>query len=212
MYCIFNERQFSNWNENGTHVRQFREDKDGERYPMLQDNSVVIEVEASDRYVAYTTSGEVIAASDVFSTVLSRIIHAQPSAYVEVLLEGKPVTLERYYELIAPTLYRVIYSESEEYGELVAMDIYEKGKASEAMLFDKLYDAVDYIKEQQQDDGYYYVAYRKGLEHDALSRLNGIDDYEMNDKERDYPHLRGMVTRIRRQQRENAGESGDNVA
>lgn len=211
MECIFNETRYTNWNASGTHVRQWREDVEGNRLSFLPyDNAVNIEATNDGRYIATTSRGEVIAVSNEISTVLQRIIKADSLAEVMVEYGGESITLDRYYELIAPTLYRIIYSDSEEYGELITMDIYERGEASDVKVFDSLYDVADYIRKQQGDNGYYYVAKSQALTHEAIDSL-GIEEYEMTDKERQYQRLRTMMNRIRKQQREGAGDITDEI-
>lgn len=211
MYCIYNEILYSNWNAAGTHIRQFREDAEGNRIAFLpQDNSVTIEVTKDSCFIAKTSRGEVIAVSDTISTVLSRINKADSLADVTVDYEGEVISLERYHELVAPTLYRIIYSNSEEYGELAVLDVYEKGEASDPLVFDSPYDVADFIKQRQVDDEYYYVAKSQALKHETIDSL-GIEEYDMSDKEKKYPHLRTMMDRIRKQQRENTGDNTDDI-
>lgn len=142
-------------------------------------------------------------------TALKRIRYADPLADITVNYQDESMTLERYDELKAPILYRLIYSDSDKYGELVAMDIYEKGEALDVMVFDSLYKVADFIRERQQDDEYYYIARAKYLnDHEALAPL-GLYEYELNDKEKSYQRLRTTLNNIRKQQRESAGDTDD---
>ncbi len=202
MHCIFNERLIT-YGDGARHVRQLRECREGERYPFLSDNRATIHVINDTQYVARSSRGEVIAISDTFDTVLNRIKYGQFNAEINVIYNDETITLERYRELTAPTIYRLVMSDSDELGELVALDVYEKGEVvGDPLLFDRVYDAVYYILERQQSDEYYHVVRSKYRPHDAFGELGGLQDYEPTEKVAKLSHLITHITQERQRQRE----------
>lgn len=200
MYCVFNENRKGAFS-GSVHIRQLKETEDGERSSMLRDNKAIIEVVADNHYIARGTNGEVIAISDIFVNVLARVKHAQRTATIDVVMDDETMSLESYYEMSAPKIYRLQYSTSVKHGELIAMSIFSKGKASDTVFYETIEDSLNYIAEVQVGDSYYYVATsnRRVLD-EARERALGMEYYEASDKERYFTQLKDDIQAMRRKQ------------
>lgn len=93
-----------------SHVRQFKEDKHGNRVPMFCNNRAIIEIDANERYKVHTIAGEVLFIGQGYNEAIKRIRYAEPNASIEVLKEGKRYTGAQFRQIIAPTVFIVAYS------------------------------------------------------------------------------------------------------
>ena len=91
-YCVYNHNTI----DYGilSHHRQFRETRDGDRLPMFPDNRAIIEIDLADRYKVRTTNGEVLFIGTGFDEAIRRIFYAQPDVEIEVIANGRRLTLE----------------------------------------------------------------------------------------------------------------------
>jgi hypothetical protein len=93
-YCVYNQ----NIIDYGilSHYRQFRETREGDRLPVFPDNRAIIEIDIADRYKVCTTNGEVLFIGTGFDGAISRIYFAQPYAEIEIIANGRRLTLHEY--------------------------------------------------------------------------------------------------------------------
>lgn len=93
-YCVYNHNTI----DYGilSHHRQFRETRDGDRLPMFPDNRAIVEIDLADRYKVRTTNGEVLFIGTGFDEAIRRIHYAQPDAEIEVIANGRRLTLEEF--------------------------------------------------------------------------------------------------------------------
>ncbi|KZM55194.1 hypothetical protein A3Q35_01180 [Aeribacillus pallidus] len=91
-YCVYNH----NIIDRGilSHYRQFRETRDGDQLPMFPNNRAIIEIDLTDRYKVRTAIGEVLFIGTGFDEAIRRIHYAQPDAEIEVIANGRRLTLE----------------------------------------------------------------------------------------------------------------------
>lgn len=94
MYCVYNENLIV-FNE-ARHYRQFRETRNGDQLPMFPDNRAIIEIDLADRYKVRTTNGEVLFIGTGFDEAIRRIYYAQPYVEIEVIADGRHMTLEEF--------------------------------------------------------------------------------------------------------------------
>lgn len=199
MYCIYNESRI-NW-RSPRHIRQFKEDKNGTQRPVFRDNRALIDVMTDNRYTARATNGEVIAVSDIMANVIERIRYAQPTAIIDVNYHDERITLDRYYEIAAPAIYRIQHSNSVNHGELVAMNVYKDGKEGDIKIFYDVEETLDFIEAKQRDDNNYYVfSTNKRVLEAARERQLGINQYEITDNQKDNEALKREIREIRREQ------------
>jgi hypothetical protein len=93
-YCVYNQ----NIIDYGIlrHYKQFLETRDGDRLPIFPDNRAIIEIDIADRYKVCTTNGEVLFIGTGFEGAIRRIYFAQPYAEIEIIANGRRLTLEEY--------------------------------------------------------------------------------------------------------------------
>ncbi|MFS0647081.1 hypothetical protein [Siminovitchia sp. 179-K 8D1 HS] len=126
MFCVYEEKSISHQTE--SHIRQFRESRNGHLAPMFRDNRAIIEIDANERYIVRNDSGEVYFIGQGYDEAIKRIGHAEPAASIEVMKDGKHYTGAQYKQKNAPTLFLVAYSINTSNGVLfVGMDG-KKGK------------------------------------------------------------------------------------
>jgi len=94
LYCVYNENLIVL--NNARHYRQFRETRDGDQLPMFPDNRAIIEIDLADRYKVRTTNGEVLFIGTGFDEAIRRIYFAQPYVEIEVIADGRRMTLEEF--------------------------------------------------------------------------------------------------------------------
>src|SRR5699024_5708045 len=86
IFCIFNENLISH---NVTrHVRQFKQDRDGNRYPLLRDGRAIIHSGDDGLYKVKTIDAEVIAISDDYDVAYRRAMYADRNAKIQVNRNG----------------------------------------------------------------------------------------------------------------------------
>lgn len=114
-----------------SHLCQFREDQDGERYPMFPVNRAVIKLsDVASRYEVRSIHGELLFAGRDLDEAVARIKYAQGHGVdITVNVGGKQSTLKQYEARIAPTIFRIRYTRgkaTDVYG--VAMDVSKDGE------------------------------------------------------------------------------------
>lgn len=79
------------------HYRQFRETRDGDRLPMFPGDKAVVFMDLNDRYRVQTADGEVtFIGCGGIDEAIRRIHYAQPYVEIEVIANGRRMTLEEY--------------------------------------------------------------------------------------------------------------------
>src|SRR5699024_11595881 len=82
IFCIFNENLISH---NVTrHVRQFKQDRDGNHYPLLKDGKSIIHAGDDGLYRVKTINDETIAISDDYDVAYRRAEYADSNASIQV--------------------------------------------------------------------------------------------------------------------------------
>ena len=93
-YCVYNH----NIIDRGilSHYRQFRQTRNGDRLPVFPDGKAVIFMDSNDRYRVESVDGEVLFIGTGFDEAIRRIFYAQPDVEIEVIANGRRMTLEEY--------------------------------------------------------------------------------------------------------------------
>ncbi|WP_153017723.1 hypothetical protein [Caldibacillus debilis] len=95
MYCVYNENLIVL--NNARHYRQFRETRDGDRLPVFPNDKAVIFMDSDARYRVQTEDGEVMfIGCGGIDEAISRIYYAQPYVEIEVIADGRHMTLEEF--------------------------------------------------------------------------------------------------------------------
>lgn len=95
MFCIYNENLIVL--NNARHYRQFRETRDGDRLPVFPDGKAVIFIDSNGRYRVQSLDGEVVfIGCGGIDEAVDRVGYAQPDVEIEVIADGRRMTLEEY--------------------------------------------------------------------------------------------------------------------
>ncbi|MBS4193489.1 hypothetical protein [Lederbergia citri] len=121
MYCVYAEKAIFLHSE--SHVRQFKEDRDGSQSPMFRDNRAIVEIDDTERYKVRTIADEVVFIGQGYDDAIKRIKYAEPTASIEILKDGTRYTSAQFKQKTAPTVFLVAYSINTSNGVLsVGMD------------------------------------------------------------------------------------------
>src|SRR5699024_12720358 len=107
IFCIYNENLISH-NVN-RHVRQFREDRDGNRYPLLKDGKAIIHVCDDGLYKVKTVDDDVVAISDDYDVAYRRTMYADRNAKIQVKRDGVLYDVDEQGGELATIVYRDHY-------------------------------------------------------------------------------------------------------
>lgn len=189
IYCIFSENLIS-YNEI-YHVRQLKEDREGNRYPLVRDGRAVIRVK-DGLYHGVINSGEVIAISDDIDEVINRLKRAERNIEIVVQHAGRELTVELYKLSKYSRVFRVAYSDTKNFGLIIAVDDFFDGYFSEIRLFYDFDKAVDYIRRRGGKDGDYYV-YSPRLPEDFREAAGGKDTFDIPPQLATVNHLKKAI-------------------
>src|SRR5690625_1964755 len=154
LYCVFNENLISL--SNAQHVRQLKEDRDGNRYPMLKDRQAIIRVK-DDLYYGEINNGEIIAITNDIDEAEKRLKRADSNVEITVRYDGRNFNVDSYKLTKLPRIFRVAYSEAGVRGLIIAIDDYFNGYYSNVQLFYDVDEVIKYIRRRGGKDGDYYV-------------------------------------------------------
>ncbi|WAA13399.1 hypothetical protein [Fervidibacillus halotolerans] len=155
-YCIFDEN-IVNFN-NSAHLRQFRENVDGDRLPMFPDGRAVIVVNNRNFEVISEATGEIYYVCNDFDDAIRRAKYADKNAEIVVLKDGEYFTVDAYKKAIAPVVFRLYFYDGK-YGFIAAIDCVKRGKAGKVRLCESVDEIQDSINSENVDD-YVVVASR----------------------------------------------------
>ena len=191
IFCIYNENLIS---YNAIyHVRQIREDRAGNRYPLVRDGRAIIRVdEHAGLYYGEINNGEVIAISTDIDEVEQRLKRAESSIEIVVIKDGRELSPELYKLSKYSRVFRVAYSDTKAYGLIVAIDDFFGGDFSEIRLFYDFDKAVDYIRRRGGKDGDYYV-YSPRLPQDFRESAGGKDTTDIPPQLATVNHLKKAI-------------------
>src|SRR5699024_4138250 len=138
IFCIFKENLISH---NVTrHVRQFKQDRDGNHYPLLRDGRAIIHAGDDDGlYRVKTIDDEVIAISDDYDVAYRRALYADSNAEIQVNRNGGLYEVNEQGGELAPIVFRINYYEGM-HGFVAAIDVIKYGAQSDPQLFHNKYD------------------------------------------------------------------------
>lgn len=189
IYCIFNENLITN--HAIIHVRQLREDREGNRYPLVKDGRAVIRVK-DGLYYGIINDGEVIAISTDIDEVERRLKRAERNIEIVVIKDGRELSPELYKLSKYPRVFRVAYSDTKAYGLIVAIDDFFDGYFSEIRLFYDYEKAINYIRSRGGDEGDYYV-FSPRLPEDFREAAGGKDSADIPSELATVNHLKKAI-------------------
>lgn len=96
MYCVYNENVISCGRSH--HHRQFKENRDGEMYPIFRDHVAILKIDENERYVVESIDGEFLFAGIGYNEGIGRILYADNETEIHVLHGGKTCTVEEWDE------------------------------------------------------------------------------------------------------------------
>lgn len=191
IYCVFNERLIARGNE--SHVRQLKEDEDGNRAPMFKDGRATIYIDNNKRY-SVMNGDEILYIGTGIDEAIQRIYYAEPTAHIEVSLDNSRYTVEDYIAYITPLMFR-IHHYNGKYGFLAAVDYIDKGKRSDVQLFETAEDVRAFIEQVARGNEYKIVYNARKIE-----EMDDVDDKSTyNRRQFDLEHLRQAVETKRRE-------------
>lgn len=197
IFCIFNENLIIN--HAIIHVRQLKEDKAGNRYPLSRDKKAVIRKKGGLFY-GIINNDEVIAISNDVETVYKRLKRADKDINIVIRHKNRSYeTLESYYKSLLPAIYRITSSNTEKHGLIIAMNYIKNNEPSQVELFyslEELYERFDGLK---NNNYYVHVAHLPGVD---KSRLGGIDALDIPAEYKDIDDLRAAIKARRRERNE----------
>ena len=188
MYCVFNENIITrNYIQ---HVRQLKEDKQGNRYPLAKNKRAIIR-KKDGLYYGIINKNEVIAISDDVETVYKRLERVDRDIDITIRHKKRSYeTLEGYYNSLLPRVYRITSSNTEKHGFIIAMNFIKNNEPSRVELFyslEELYERFDKLKNKN-----YYVHITHLPDVDK-QRLGGIDALDIPDEFKDISDLRAVI-------------------
>lgn len=172
-------------------MRQIREDRDGNRFPLVRDGKAVIRVK-DGLYYGIINGGEVIAISDDIDEVERRLKRAERNIEIVVQHAGRELTVELYKLSKYSRVFRVAYSDTKAYGLIVAIDDFFGGYFSDIQLFYDYDKAINYIRRRGGKDGDYYV-YSPRLPEDFREAAGGKDSADMPPQLATVNHLKKAI-------------------
>ena len=197
LYCVFNENLVSL--SNAQHVRQLKEDRDGNRYPMLKDRQAIIR-KKNGLYHGIINGNETIAISDDVDEAEKRLKRADKDVEITVRYDGRNFNVESYKLTKLPRIFRVAYSEAGSHGLIIAVDDYWNGYYSDVRLFYDVDKVIKYIRRRGGKDGNYYVYGRQPAE-DFRERVGGIKALDVPELLRDTKHLKQAIEKRQKEER-----------
>lgn len=189
IYCIYNENLITN--HAIIHVRQLREDRDGNRYPLVRDGRAVIRVK-DGLYYGIINGAEVIAISDDIDEVERRLKRAERNIEIVVQQGNRELSPELYKLSKYSRVFRVAYSDTKYYGLIIAIDDFFGGDFSEIRLFYEFNEAVNYIRSRGGKDADYYV-YSPRLPETFREAAGGKDTFDIPSELATVKHLRKAI-------------------
>lgn len=139
MFCVYKETAVCRGHV--SHIRQFREDIDGNRFPIFPANRGVIKLaDDGSRYQVRNVHGELLFAGEGIAEAVARINYAQGAGVdISVNVGGRQWTLKQYMARIAPVIFRIRYTHGQASDVLgVAMDVIKAGKVLAEWTFAKV--------------------------------------------------------------------------
>ena len=189
MYCVFSENLISH--HAITHVRQLKEDRDGNRYPLVRDGRAIIRVK-NGLYYGEINDGEVIAISTDIDEVEQRLKRAERNIEIVVQQGNRELSPELYKLSKYSRVFRVAYSDTKAHGLIIAIDDFFGGDFSDIRLFYDFDKATDYIRRRGGKGGDYYV-YANRLPQDFREAVGGKDTLDMPMELATVKHLRQAI-------------------
>jgi len=188
MFCIFNENLISHGTSR--HVRQFKKDRDGNRYPMFPDGKSIIHAGDDGLYRVKTINDETIAISDDYDVAYSRAIHADSNASIKLSKDGNLYDVNEHGGTLAPIVFRVHYYEGK-HGFISAVDVIKDGVTSKPEMFFNKWMLRRHIQFESDGRNDYLVTYSR----EPLKELDGLgsDDFINEFESSDFNHLRVIV-------------------
>lgn len=197
IYCIFNENLISL--SDAQHVRQLKEDRDGNRYPMLKDRQAIIRVK-DGLYFGEINNGEIIAITNDIDEAERRLKRADSNVEITVRYDGRNFNVESYKLTKLPRIFRVAYSEAGDHGLIIAIDDYFDGNYSNVQLFYDVDEVIKYIRRKGGKDGNFYV-YGRQPSKDFHEQIGGIRALDVPESLRDTKHLKQAIEKRQKEER-----------
>ena len=188
LYCVFNENIITrNYIQ---HVRQLKEDKQGNRYPLAKNKRAIIR-KKDGLYYGIINKNEVIAISDDVETVYKRLERVDRDIDITIRHKKRSYeTLEGYYNSLLPRVYRITSSNTEKHGFIIAMNFIKNNEPSRVELFyslEELYERFDKLKNKNY---YVHIAHLPSVD---KSRLGGIEALDIPGEWKDISDLRAVI-------------------
>lgn len=188
MYCVFNANLIISGEI--SHIRQMREDKAGNRYPLSSDKKAVIRKE-NGLYHGIINKDEVIAISDDIEVVFKRLKRVDRDINNTIRDKNRRYkTVEDYYNSLLPRVYRITSSNTKKHGFIIAMNSIKNNERSKVELLyslEELYERFDKLKNKNY---YVHVAHLPDVD---KSRLGGIEALDIPDEFKDISDLRAAI-------------------
>lgn len=172
-------------------MRQIREDRDGNRYPLVRDGKAIIRVE-NGLYYGIINGDEVIAISTDIDEVERRLKRAERNIEIVVQQGNRELSVELYKLSKYSRVFRVAYSDTKYYGLIIAVDDFFDGDFSDIRLFYDFNESADYIRRRGGKDGDYYV-YSPRLPETFREAAGGKDTFDMPPQLATVKHLRQAI-------------------
>lgn len=199
MYCVFNANLITSGGI--SHIRQMREDKAGNRYPLSVDKKAVIRKE-NGLFHGIINDNQVVAISDDIETVYKRLKRVDRDIDIDIRYKNRRYkTVESYYNSLLPRVYRITSSNAKKHGFIIAMNSIKNNEPSHVELFyslEELYNRFDKLKNQNY---YVHIAHLPDVDR---TKLGGIEALDIPD---DFKDISDLKTTIEARQRAGSHEA-----
>src|SRR5690625_1493768 len=113
LYCVFNENIIAR--NHVQHIRQIKEDKRGNRFPLTDDKQGVIR-KKDGLFHSIINDNEVIAINDDIETVHKRLKQVDRDINIIIIDKNRRyMTVEDYYNSLLPRVYRITSSNTKKH-------------------------------------------------------------------------------------------------
>lgn len=188
MYCVFNENIITR--NHVQHVRQLKEDKQGNRYPLAKNKRAIIR-KKDGLFHGIINKNEVIAISDDVETVYKRLERVDRDIDITIRHKKRSYeTIESYYNSLLPRVYRITSSNTKNHGLIIALNSIKNNERSKVELLysmEDLYNRFDKLKNQNY---YVHIAHLPDVDKE---RLGGIEALDIPDEFKDISDLRATI-------------------
>lgn len=191
LYCVFNQSRIS-WGSE-YHVRQMKEDKRGNRFPLVNTNKRAFIKAKNGLFYGIINDNEVIAISDDINVVEKRLKHAESSIEYTVYdadRKRRYKTIDSYYNSLLPRIFRITSSNAKNHDLIIALNSIKNNERSHVELYYSLEDLYERFDRLKNKNYYVHITHLPDVDKE---RLGGIEALDIPAEFKDISDLRAAI-------------------